>query len=274
VVPTLGSYESFFGLAERPFSLTPDTRYFFKSRSHGQALETLAFGLRQRERVLLVTGDLGIGKTVLCRMLAEQLRRRTRVALISSPLMSVENLTRMLETELGLGNGLGHPDPDKRDGAILIIDEAHTLPLALVDHLLPLTRVEGDPLQIVLIGEPRGGTHGGGGLGINGLNEQISTKARLLPLGRDECASYVSHRLSLAGIASTARFAPRAIDTLYGLSGGMPRLLNLLCERALQEAAAAGAHTIDPAAVEAAASALQLLRVRPRRFRWFGRRVS
>jgi general secretion pathway protein A len=95
----------------------------------------------------------------------------------------------------------------------------------------------------------------------------------LQPFGRDDCAAYVAHRLAIAGGAQVT-FTPRAVDALFGLSGGLPRLVNLLCERALQEGAALGMRKIEPAAVEAAASALELLHARPRRFRWFQRRVS
>ena len=127
-------------------------------------------------------------------------------------------------------------------------------------------------LQVVLVGQPPSGEHGAVGVAV--LDEQVSTKARLVPLARDECADYVSHRLNIAGGGAAVSFTPRAIDTVYGLSGGVPRLVNLVCERALQEAAASDSHKIEPASVEAAASALQLLRARPRRFRWFTRRVS
>jgi general secretion pathway protein A len=288
------TYESFFGLVERPFSLTPDPKYFFKSRAHGRAIETLTFGLRRRERFLLVTGDLGVGKTVLCRTLVEQFRRRGLVSLISNPLMTPDQFLRLLLEDFGavapddarldgaatyelhelLLNFLGELQTT-HEGSVIVIDEAHTLPAAVVDHLLQLARVEHHRervVQFVLVGQPTAGEHGALGIGV--LDEHVSTKARLLPLGRDECADYVLHRLTIAGGAAAASFTPRAIDTLYGLSGGVPRLVNLLCERALQEAAAANAHRIESPAVEAAASALQLLRSRPRRFRWFSRRVS
>jgi general secretion pathway protein A len=108
---------------------------------------------------------------------------------------------------------------------------------------------------------------------MQALDQQISTRARLLPFGREDCAAYISHRLKLAGGADVG-FTSRAIDVLFALSGGVPRLVNLLCERALCEAAAGRARRIEPAYIEAAASALELLRARPKRFRWFHRHVS
>jgi general secretion pathway protein A len=105
------------------------------------------------------------------------------------------------------------------------------------------------------------------------LDPHVATRARLLPFGREDCAAYVTHRLAVAG-GSQIAFTSRATDVLFALSGGVPRLVNLLCEHALQEAAAAGSRKIDPAFVESAAAALELRRARPRRFRWFHKQVS
>jgi general secretion pathway protein A len=291
-------YESFFGLAERPFSLTPDPRYFFKSRTHGRAIETLTFGLRRRERHLLVTGDLGLGKTILCRTLVEQLRRRVPVSLVANPLLTAGALFRLLLDDFGgsctdeaergsaceatayklhdtLLQCLAASFKSSGEGAVVVIDEAHTLPVLLVEHLLSLAALEHNReklVHLVLVGQQAPGEPGA--LGLRGLDERVSTKARLLPLGRDECAAYVTHRLAIAGSSAETSFSPRALDILYGLSGGVPRLVNLLCERALQEAAIQEAHKIEPAMINAASSALELLRTRPRRFRWFTRRVS
>jgi len=288
-------YESFFGLVERPFSLTPDPKYFFQSRSHSRAIESLTFGLRANQPLLLVTGDLGVGKTLMARTLVEQLRRRALVSLVSNPLVTPGELFRLLLSDFGAAPGMhtsGHgadATPAElndqliaflsrlntpRDGAVVVIDEAHTLPVAIIAHLLSLAGVDsgGKLLQLVFFGQSAIGEPGA--LGIRAIDEQSPAKVRLLPLGRDECAAYVAHRLTLAGGGTTPSFTPRAIDMLYGVSGGVPRLVNLLCERALQEAASHQSHKIEPSMIEAASSALQLLRARPRRFRWFSRRVS
>lgn len=290
-------YETFFGLDERPFSLTPDPKYFFASRSHGTALETLTEGLDRGERFILLTGDLGSGKTVLCRTLIPQLRARHSVSFIANPLLTPSGLFRLLLEDFG---ALSSDDrrSDEASGAaphelrellvgflerarsaaetpVVIIDEAQTLPLSVVEHLLLLgahDRKNGHPLQLVLVGQPLLGEPGA--MGVRALNGHVSTKTRLTPLGRDECAAYVSHRLSVAGTNATALFSPSAIDLLYALSGGVPRLVNLLAERALQGAATQRTHKIGPGMIDAAASALELLRGSPRRFRWFSRRVS
>ena len=292
---TAAGYETFFGLVERPFSLTSDPRFFFKSRAHGRALESLIFGLRRRDPFLLLTGDLGVGKTITCRTLVEQLKRRAPVAYAGSPLMSASDLLRLLLHDFGAVapddprgvmaetspheldelfvtflRGLNRP----RDGAVLVIDEAHDMPGVLVDQLNRLVAIEvdgGKPMQVVLAAHPIGGDPAS--VGVEELDRQTATRVRILPFGRDECAAYVTHRLSIAG-GSAVTFSSRALDLLFGLSGGVPRLINLLCERALQESAALESRRIEPASVEAAASALELRRARPKRFRWFHKRVS
>jgi general secretion pathway protein A len=289
------TYETFFGLTERPFSLTPDPRFFFNSSSHGRVLETLSFGLERRERVLLVTGDLGIGKTVLCRALVQQLRNGGPVSFVSNPLLTPSELLRLLIEDFHAqtttaAKGLPTSTPFEsqrllvdylrslragRDTAVVVIDEAHRLPAVLVEPLLSLASPDAEherALQLVLVGQatPTDATR----LGITALDDRTATRTRLTALGRDECAEYVAYRLRVAGATQSTLFTPRAIDVLHGLSGGIPRLVNLLCERALQEAETHGSLRIEPSMIAAAASALELLLARPRRFRWFSRRVS
>jgi type II secretory pathway predicted ATPase ExeA len=267
-----GGYEAFFGLRERPFSLTHDPRYFFQSRSHGRAVETLTLSLRSRERFLAVTGDLGVGKTMLCRTFAAQLRGHARVSVVGNPLLAPDAFSRRIKEDLGVETFDEIATPQRN--AVIIIDEVHTMPGPVVDQLLALTSAEGDTrtVQAVLVGQsaPADPVR----TGINDFDELVTTKIRLLPLAREECARYIEHRLMVAGGLDGVTFSARAIDYVFALSGGVPRLVNLLCERALQEAAATGAHTIEPATIDLAAATLQLLRGRSRRFRWFSKRVS
>jgi type II secretory pathway predicted ATPase ExeA len=287
-------YESFFGLVERPFSLTPDVRYFFKNSSHGRILETLTFGLRRREPFLLVAGDLGVGKTILGRVLTEQLRRKGPVSFVSNPLVTPEHLFRLLAEDF---NGIpaagrtadttlsadDHFDlltqtlaelQKMRAPAVAIIDDANRLPAAVVEQLMALALPEPGrdlSLQVVLLGQPP--AHAPMALG-NAIDERIATRGRLVAFSRDECVDYIGHRLRVAGASARPIFSTRAIDVLFGLSNGLPRLVNLLCERALQDAAAQQAETIEASLIASAASALELSLARPRRFRWFSKRVS
>ena len=285
------TYEAFFGFVERPFSLTSDPKYYFRSRSHSRAFDALSAGISRRESLLLVTGDLGMGKTILCRTFLALRKRQTRVALVGNSLLSPEDLLRLLIQDLGAiakdevlgGRLIGSTRAELKqlldaflmrlrashDDAVLIIDEAHSLPAATVEQIVQLTALESNGervLQIVLAGQP---SVTGGSTLPRALDERLSTRARLLPLERAECERYVHYRLAIAGGVGVS-FSARALDVIYGLSGGVPRLVNLLCERALQEGAVLGARHIEPTMIESAASALQLLRLRPKRFRWFG----
>jgi len=286
-------YESFFGLVERPFSLTPDPRYFFKNGPHGRTLEALTFGLRRREPFLLVAGDLGVGKTLLGRVLTDQLRRKGPVSFVSNPLVTPDHLFRLLVEDFnGLpehGRAAVTPGTDDhfdflaqtltelqahRTTAVAVIDDAHRLPAAVMEQLMVLAMPEPGrdlSLQIVLLGQPP--AHAPLSLG-GPIDDRVATKCRLVAFTRDECNEYVRHRLRIASADNRQIFSSRALEVLFGLSNGLPRLVNLLCERALQDAAAQQADAVEAAVMTAAASALELTQTRPRRFRWFGKRVS
>ncbi len=153
----------------------------------------------------------------------------------------------------------------------MIIDEAHSLPQATMEQIVEIASLESNRhkvLQFLLAGQP---AVGGGATLPRLVDDRLAVRARLLPLERDECERYVHHRLTIAGGAAVTFSAP-SIEVLYALSGGVPRLVNLLCERALQEAASANSNRIEPAMIDSAASALDLLRIRPKRFRWYGTR--
>ncbi len=290
---TLTDYQSFYGLAERPFSLTPDAHFHFRSRSHTRASDLVAFGLRRREGPLLITGDVGTGKTILARTLAMQTGRRMPTAYVAHPLLAPEDLLRLLLQETGAvtardaweGRLGGASRQELHDTlaqflrasatdegvAVIIIDEAQSVPPAIVAELLALESVEANDrrvLQIVLVGQAASGT--ATSLVNRQIDQRVVTRARLLPLEREECGAYVLHRLSVASGRPLDLFSPRSLDTLYDLSGGVPRLVNLLSERALHESALVGTRRIEPAMVERASVALELTRARPRRFRWFG----
>jgi general secretion pathway protein A len=286
----MSSGYEWFGLFERPFSLTPDARYHYRSRSHARALGGLSTGLDRRVPLLLLTGDLGTGKSTLCRTLAHSRGHDGPVVYFANALVGPDELYWRLVFDLA------HPAADaSRQGltegsaedlarraaqvlagrtgapALVIVDEAHLLPPATADALLGLAALDPEgrsAVQIVLASQPP--SYGAPTLSRR-IDESVLHRARLTPLDRDECEPYVIHRLHVAGGAPLA-FSPSAVDVLYTLSGGVPRLVNLLCERALQEAAALGVRRFEPEMFETAAAALELQRLRARRHRWSPRR--
>ncbi|HWI18598.1 MAG TPA: AAA family ATPase [Vicinamibacterales bacterium] len=273
------------------FSLTPDPRFYFRSRSHGRVFDALSAAIKRRETLMLVMGDLGVGKTTLCKTLLDSQERRSRAALAGNALLSPEDLLRLMLQDLGavtrdevkqgrlvsttrqelvemFDRFLGQLRATS-GGAVMIVDEAHSLPRATKEQIVEIATLDSNRdriLQFLLAGQP---AIGGGALFPELDGERRGVRARLLPLERDECEPYIAHRLAIAGFSSVA-FAATTVDVVYRLSGGVPRLVNLLCERGLQEAADVQARMVEPAMIESAASALDLIRLKPRRFRWYG----
>lgn len=291
--PAKPDYAAFYRFTQRPFSLTPDPRFYFRSRSHARVFDALSAALGRRESVMLVLGDLGVGKTTLCRTLLESQERKSRAALVGNALLSPEDLLRLMLQDLGaftkdeikLGRLQGASRAEllgmfdaflgemkaTSDGAVMIVDEAHSLPPATKQQVIDIATLPSNRdrvLQFLLAGQP---ALGGAPLLPQLPDDRINVRARLLPLERDECDKYIVHRLAIGG-GHTVTFSSAAVEVIYGLSGGVPRLVNLLCERGLQEGAAANANLIEPSMIDSAAAALDLIRLRPKRFRWYGTR--
>jgi general secretion pathway protein A len=286
-------YAAFYRFAQRPFSLTPDPRFYFRSRSHARVFDALSTAIARRDSVMLVLGDLGVGKTTLCRTLLDLQERKSRAALVGNALLSPDDLLRLMLQDLGamsqdeLNHGVlqGESRPalldrfdlflgslkSSGDGAVMIIDEAHSLPPATKEQVIEIATLEsnkGRVLQFLLAGQP---ALGGAPMLPSLADARVSIRARLLPLERDECEKYIVHRLAIGG-GNAVTFGTPAIELIYALSGGVPRLVNLLCERALQEGATREASLIEPVMIESASAALDLIRLRPKRFRWYGTR--
>jgi general secretion pathway protein A len=226
----------------------------------------LTFGIRRRDPFLLLTGDLGVGKTTVCRTLLHSTRQHRAAMYVASPLRSGVEFERNVLDAFSV-RAVG----DLPDGAVIIVDEAHTTPLAVIEVLRSLTSAaagRGHALSVVFAAQPA--ENDVSTKSIRAVDHMMSTRARLMPFSADDCAEYIAHRLAHAGGAGIS-FSPRAIEALFVLSGGVPRLVNLLCERALREAAAVQSSRIEPLFIDMAASALELLRPRPKRFRWFER---
>src|SRR5919109_100102 len=250
-------YEDYYGFTEKPFSLTPDPKYLFKSASHANAFDLLQYAIRRREGFVVITGDIGTGKTTLCRAILDQLDRKTFTALVLNPFLSEEDLLRLILQDFGVvsrdemkrGRLSGVSKQELIEtlnefllslqplgaSALLIIDEAQNLPRQVLEQVRILSNLETDKeklLQIVLVGQlnlqpllkaPQ----------MRQLDQRISIRYRLRPLSRDEVGAYVSHRLQVAGPAASVVFQPKAIEIVHRRTRGIPRLVNLVCDRAL-----------------------------------------
>src|SRR5205823_13271067 len=253
-------YESYYGFAEKPFSLTPDPKYLYRSESHANAFELLQYAISRREGFAVVTGDIGTGKTTLCRALLEEIDRTTFTALVLNPFLSEEDLLKRILQDFGVvsrdtikaGGLAGVTKQDLietlydfllgliplKASAVLIIDEAQNLPLSVLEQIRILSNLETDKeklLQIVLIGQlnleallrsPE----------MRQLDQRVSIRYQLEPLDRETVGACVAHRLTIAGGSATVTFAPKALDLVHSRSGGIPRLINLICDRALLSA--------------------------------------
>ena len=287
-------YAAVFRFTHRPFSLTPDPRFYFRSRSHARVFDALSAAIERHSRLMLVVGDLGVGKTTLCRTLLETQERKSRAALVGNALLSPDDLLRLMLKDLGavpaeaIDQGqlqaATHGELLDRfseflnrlqatnEGAVMIVDEAHSLPPDTRDQIVEIAALEanhGNVMQFLLAGQPAIG----GAMFPVMADDTLGLRARLLPLERDECERYIVHRLAVAG-GNAVTFSRAAVDVIYALSGGVARLVNLLCERALQETADAKLNLVEPEMIKSAASALDLLRLRPKRFRWYGKRSA
>ncbi|HZB24933.1 MAG TPA: AAA family ATPase [Vicinamibacterales bacterium] len=275
-------YEDYYGFAEKPFSLTPDARYLFKSASHEGAFELLQYAIRRREGFIVLTGDIGTGKTTLCRAVMSTMHPRTFTALVLNPFLSEEELLRQVLVDFGIvsrdeikrGRLAGVSKQELIDtlndfllslqplgaSAVLILDEAQNLPRQVLEQIRILSNLETDTeklLQIVLAGQlnlrdllrsPE----------LRQLDQRVSLRYELKPLCRDDTGSYVAHRLAVAGGAASVSFTGRAVDLLHRTTGGIPRLINLVCDRALLCGYSERTSRIGPDMVRKAAASLDL----------------
>ncbi|MFN7941580.1 MAG: AAA family ATPase [Thermoanaerobaculia bacterium] len=242
-------YLDFYGFREPPFSLTPDPRFLFFSDRHRDALAHVLYGIRQRKGFIQLTGEVGAGKTTLCRAALEQLGPEVHTALILNPVMSSVQLLRTILIELGLKppgrldrtmyldllNTFLLEQASLGQDVVLIIDEAQDLSPELLEQVRLLSNLETDQrklLQIVLIGQPelkemldRSG--------LRQLRQRITVRYHLEPLSRDETTHYVHYRMQVAGGNGRPTFTNWAMSRIHRYSHGIPRLINAVCDTAL-----------------------------------------
>jgi general secretion pathway protein A len=269
------------GLHEHPFSLSSDPRFLYHSVAHDRAAQAMLDAIRRRDGIVVLTGEVGVGKTILCRAVVEQLDRRTLTSLISDPFDGAEDLLKTVLVDFGVISrddvthgrlaraSLADLSAALRDFlfslaplqafAVVIVDEAQRLPVELLDEIRAVAELGGDEqlLQVMLVGRPALSAT----LAKPELRQlvgRVSARASLGPLASDEVAGYVTHRLGIAGMSPHVEFDDPSVARLYELSGGVPRTINLLCDRALALGQAASSGTIDEWMVDSAAEDLDL----------------
>lgn len=242
-------YQSHFGLKEMPFGITPDTSFFFALTRYQEALNTLLVAAQNGEGFIKITGEVGTGKTLLCRKFLASLGNRFVTAYIPNPYLEPRALLMALADELGidvessadqhqllkaLTAKLMHHAAHKKQ-VVVCLDEAQAMPLETLEALRLLTNLETEKrklLQVVLFGQPELDEkldHDS----VRQLKQRITFHYRLESLAREEIDYYVAHRLRVAGFSGARLFTPQAIRLLYQASGGTPRLINILSHKAM-----------------------------------------
>jgi general secretion pathway protein A len=267
-------YKKFFGLKQEPFSIAPDPHYLFMSERHREALAHLLYGVRSGGGFVLLTGEIGAGKTTVCRCFLEQVPHHTNVAYIFNPRQTAEELLESICADFRIaretepGRALSARDHvaalnafllcahGEGQNNVLIIDEAQSLSAEVLEQLRLLTNLETNErklLQIILIGQPE--------LRdmlarpeLEQLAQRVIARYHLGALTAREAEQYIHHRLSVSGLSGALPFDPASVQRIHALSRGIPRRINLLCDRALLGAYARGKALVDVAIVDKAAA--------------------
>jgi len=241
-------YLDYFGLSEAPFSITPNPRFLYFSAKHREALNHMLYGIRERKGFVQITGEVGAGKSTLCRALLAQLGNNYSTALILNPMLDADQLMRAIAIEFGLdARGLDRLEAlehinlfllqqiEEGRESVLIIDEAQDLTNELLEQVRLLSNLETDDrklLQIVLMGQPEL-RHRLNDPALRQLRQRITVRYHLSPLTRAEVGHYVQHRLTVSGSSDGPEFTFPALWRIFCYSQGIPRLVNAVCDKSL-----------------------------------------
>jgi len=244
-------YNDYFGFKEKPFNVTPDPRFIYFSEQHVEALNHILYGIRERKGFIAITGEVGSGKTTLCRTLLERLDKDTRSAYIFNPDLSGSQLLRAIVADLGLDSS-GRTKKDLLDtlntflidalprgnNVVIILDEAQGLGKRQLEQVRLLSNLETDTeklLQIILVGQPELREKLDDPR-MKQLKQRITVRYHIDPLPKPEVYKYIDHRLKVAGCDQPPHFTDEAMDVIYSFSEGIPRVINMVCDRSLLNA--------------------------------------
>ena len=258
-------YRQFFGLKEKPFNITSDPNFLYLSRVHKEAFAHLIYGIKERKGFLEITGEIGAGKTTLCRALLNHLDANTKSAFIfNSTLPEMQLFQTILEdfgvcvgrrtksSMLRLFNNFLLEELSKNNNVVLIIDEAQNLKPQVLEELRLLSNLETEKeklFQMILVGQPelRDKLKSPN---LKQLRQRIGVRFHLTPLSSCEIGEYIYHRLKVAGSNGDISFSEDSLDVIYKYSGGIPRLINTVCDKALLSAYVAETKYIDSAIID------------------------
>ncbi len=267
-------YLEYYGLVEYPFHVTPNPRFVFWTNQHRDALDHLLYGINQRKGFIQLTGEVGTGKTTLCRACLEQLGDDVKTALVINPFLSPAQLLRALINDFGLTadqddmlsctetlNQFLLNQYESGRNVVVFIDEAQNLPMAAMEHVRLLSNLETDDtklLQVVLCGQPELAERLAGPE-LRQLRQRISVRYRLESLDERDMCRYIAHRIAVAanGNDPGVSFTDAALWLIYAQSKGCPRLVNALVDHALLAGYVARQHTITEGCVRRAIQQLQ-----------------
>ena len=247
-------YEAYYGLAEKPFSLTPDTEFFYQSYTHLEALNVLLVAVRSGDGFIKVTGEVGTGKTLLCRKLLDALDERFNTVYIPNPYMNCNALLDAVMAEMDIADKLENENhlacindyliesARQSKTTVIILDEAQSLPEESLEAIRLLSNLETEKkklVQIILFGQPELD----GKLAqssIRQLQQRIMHAYELKPLNKDSIRAYLHHRIKSAGYTGPELFNREARDLLFKISQGIPRIINVLANKAMMQSYASG----------------------------------
>lgn len=259
-------YKKYFGLKIRPFHIALNLDFLYLSAGHKEAVSCLSFGVMEDVGIILLTGDVGTGKTTLIRYILEEVKDNIEVATIYNTNVAAEHLFASIMEEFGLDSHFGnkiralktfqsylHSLHELNRKPLLIIDDAQNLSIEALEEVRLLSKLQNDIrmfVQIIIVGQPELETKLADPK-VSSLTQRISVSYKLLPLDRNDTEKYIIHRLKTAGCRKTNLFTPAALDLVYRTTCGIPRTINLLCDNAMIYAFSKGARTIDAPCIKA-----------------------